>query len=360
VPTRAPGEPLFRLGVIGAGGHGTRYLRHARADVPGMTATALCRRDGAAGAALAAELGCRYHADPAALIADPEVDGIVVCTPPSSHLELAAAVLRAGKPLLLEKPLTGTLAEARELVRLDDAATAAGAAPPLMLAQTLRWNPVVARARELWPRLGPVRLVRLAQRLEPTRLAWQRDPAVSVGGSVLLTGVHVIDLARFLTGREFARVDSRQRRWLNPALEDCFLARAELDDGAFVSLEVSKYTQSRAGLLEAVGEAGQLRADYQDGGIRLQRGREREEIAVSAAVPTLPAVLAAWLTALRAARPAASSPATAALGGVGPSASPACPAVPVTARDGLRTLEIVEACYRSARERREVAIAELA
>ena len=36
--------------------------------------------------------------------------------------------------------------------------------------------------RELWPRLGPVRHLRLAQRLAPTTLAWQRDRAVTVGG----------------------------------------------------------------------------------------------------------------------------------------------------------------------------------
>ena len=310
----------FRIGIIGAGAHGERYVRHGLRDVPGLTVTALCRRDRAAGEGLAARYGVRYLPEAAALVADPQVDGVVVCTPPSSHAALAALVLDAGKPLLLEKPMTGTLAEAERLAALD-----AGAASPLFLGQSLRWNPVIARARELWPRLGRVHLVRLAQRLAPTELEWQRDRGQTVGGSVLLTGVHLFDLVRCLSGREFVRVDSRQRQVLNPAVEDLFLARGELDDGCWVSLEVSKYTRSRAAWLEAVGEDGQLWADYLNGGLVLRRGRDEERFDVDATAPTLPLVLRDWLACAR--------------GGTPP---------PVGARDGLATLQVVEACYRSA------------
>jgi predicted dehydrogenase len=158
------------------------------------------------------------------------------------------------------------------------------------------------------------------------------------GGSVLLTGVHVFDLARFLTGREYVSVNSRQRGWKNPVWEDVFLARGELDDGTLVSLEVSKFGITRGGFLEVVGEEMSLVADYQFGGIRLVRGREVEAIPCDASPPTLPLVLEAWMRC---------------------ELDPARPAPPVTATDGLRTLEVVEACYRSERERREVRIAEL-
>lgn len=318
-----------RIGVIGAGTHGARYLRHASRDVPGMRPVALCRRDATAGGALAAELGIRYEPDPDALVAAADVDAVIVCTPPSSHFELARKVREAGKPLLLEKPLTATLDEARRLAEID----ARCPGPPLFLAQTLRWNPVLRRARALWPELGAVRLVRMAQRLEPTALAWQRDPAVTVGGSVLLTGVHLFDAVRFLTGREFVEVDSRQRNVANPAVEDLFLSRCVLDDGTLVSLEVSKFGRSRAGLLEAVGDAGQLLADYQFGGIVLVRGREREPHPVDAAAPTLPAVLKEMRDTV--------------CGNTVP---------PVTVREGVRTMEIVEASYRSNMHQAAVAI----
>jgi predicted dehydrogenase len=317
---------VFRLGVIGAGAHGTRYLRHALRDVQGMTATALCRRDQTAGSRLARELGCRYHADPDDLITDPDVDGVVICTPPSSHFALARAVMAAGKPLLVEKPMTGTLAQAEHLSELD-----AGTAFPLMVGQALRWNPVILKVRELLPQLGRLHLVRIAQRLAPTTLPWQRNLAETVGGSVLLTGVHIFDMARFLTGAEFESVDSRQANIQNPVVEDFFLTRAAMSDGCWAILEVSKYTQSRAGWLEIVGEDGQIQADYLERGIVLRTGKGEERFDISAKAPTLPPLLADWLAAFRAGNPPA-----------------------VTVADGLATLEVVDACYRSHSTQAEV------
>ena len=319
----------FRIGVIGAGVHGERYVRHGGQDVPGMAVTALCRRSRGPGQELATRHGARYHQEAAALIADPEVDGVVVCTPPSTHAALAAAVLTAGKPLLLEKPMTGTLAEAEQLAALDGTT-----APPLFVGQSLRWNPVLRKMRELWPRLGPVHLVRGCQRLAPTTLAWQRDLAQTVGGSVLLTGVHLFDTVRWLTGREFAAVESRQRQVRNPVVEDLFVARATLDDGCWASLEVSKYTQSRACWLEAVGEHGQLRGDYLLGGVWWRSGADEEYHDVSARVPTLPTMLGDWLAAVRDGSPP-----------------------PVTVHDGLATLRMVDGCYRSAAAGQEVSLA---
>jgi predicted dehydrogenase len=322
----------LRIGVIGAGTHGARYTRHARQDVPGLEPVVLCRRDREQGETLAQEWNCRFESDAEAVIHDPDVDALVVCTPPSTHFPLARAVLESGKPLLLEKPMTGTYVEAVALQDLDSKSSA----PPLMVAQTLRWNPVVQKAKELWPLLGRVHMVRLAQRLAPTQLAWQRDLAQSVGGSVLLTGVHMFDMARYLTGREIVSVDSRQRHIQNPVTEDHFLTRAVMDDGCWCTFEVSKYTQSRACWLEAVGEEGQLLADYMFGGIRLLRGSYWEAIPADAMVPTLPPVLTAWEASVRE--------------GTVP---------PVTVYDGLQTLAVVKACYRSHREGREITLSEL-
>lgn len=311
----------LRVGILGAGVHGARYARHVVEDVPGLELVAVCRRDAAAAAALADRWGCAAETDAAALLDRPGLDGVIIATPPSSHVPLALAARERGLGVLLEKPMAGTLAEARALA----GHAAPPGTPPLLLAQTLRWNPVLRRVKELWPTLGRVRYVRVSQRLEPTTLAWQRDPAQTVGGSVLLTGVHLIDTVRFLSGGEIVRVDCRTERHANPVVEDFFHAVGRLDDGAHVSLEVSKFGRFRGCLLEAVGDEGQVWAEYYRGGVRVNRGGEVVAEDLSAAAPTLPAVLAAWREVL---------------GGEAPP--------PVDAADGVRIQAVVHACYESA------------
>lgn len=321
----------LKIGIIGCGIHGGRYLKHAARDVTGLHPVAINRRDEAAGQKLAAEYGCRFHADARDLINDPDVQAVIIATPPSTHFPYACAVLEAGKPLLLEKPMTGTLAEARELALLAALPTA----PPVMIGQTLRWNPVLLKLRELLPQIGRVHMMRIVQRLEPTQLAWQSDMNETVGGSVLLTGVHLFDTVRWLSGAEFREVDSRQERILNPAVEDFFLARARLSDGAHVSLEVSKFTRSRVCLIEVVGEDGQLLGDYYFGGLRLIQGAQETFFDIPANTPTLPLVLAAWRDSVSQKRKP-----------------------PVSVTDGFKTLEMVEACYESAKLFRPITVGE--
>jgi predicted dehydrogenase len=85
-----------------------------------------------------------------------------------------------------------------------------------------------------------------------------------------------------------------------------------------------------------VGTEGQLLADYQYGGIRLIRGREVQVFKADASAPTLPAVLEQLRDTAR-----------------GEAESP------IPAREGLRTMELVEASYRSARQLGPVVIADL-
>lgn len=311
----------LRIGLIGAGTHGMRYLRHAKNDVPGMEPVMLCSRNAENAEVNAQEIGCDFTTKPAELIN--KVDAVIVCTPPSSHYELGKMVIDSGKPLLIEKPFTGTLSEA-ELLHTENSSSSI----PLMLAQTLRWNPVLQQVALLWEKLGTIHHIRIVQRLEPTTLTWQRDKSVTVGGSVLLTGVHMIDTVRFLSGKEFVDVDHWQDNVLNPVVEDFFLTRATLDDGCKVSMEVSKYTQSRTCLLEAVGEKGSLEADYLYGGITLKIGSDIEKFDIDASAPTLPGVLESWLNC--------------ALG--------YCPP-PVTSFDGVKSLEVIDGCYASFQSR---------
>ena len=306
------------LGIIGTGKHGSRYLAHV-ADVPAFRLVALARRDHDAGERQARQHGCRFHADAAALIADPEVEAVVLVVPPTLNLRLAEAAARAGKAMLIEKPLAPTVAECRALA---DAVGRAGV--PAMVAHTLRFNAVVRALRDALPTIGAPHAVALSQRFEPSGLAWLDRRADAGGGIILHTGVHGFDLLRYLTGREARRVTATATRVATRETEDNFAATIEMDDGLRAMIAGSRATLGRCGFIEVAGRDGQLTGDHVHGiAVRLV-GTTRTPLAVGEPVMTVQATLAEFAAALVARRPAA-----------------------ITLADGARSVAIAEACYRA-------------
>src|SRR6185295_3958427 len=172
------------IGVIGTGKHGERYLRHV-AEVPALRLVAVCRRNQARGEEQARAHGCRYYGTPEALIADPDVDAVVLVVPPTANERIAVAAAAARKALLVEKPLAPTLAACRTIV---DAVARAGV--PAMVAHTLRFNSVVAALVRARDSIGPLPAAVLTQRFEPSVLPWLDRPEEAGGGIILHTGVH--------------------------------------------------------------------------------------------------------------------------------------------------------------------------
>jgi len=309
------------VGVIGAGKHGQRYVAHAVRDVPRLRVVALSRRDAAAGAAQARELGARFHADWRDLVADPDVAAVVSVVPPTLHLEIAGAVAAARKPLLIEKPLAPTGAQARDVARvLRDGGA------PVVMAHTLRWNTAVQAIRERLATMGPLRTLVVNQRFEPSTLAWLDDPALCGGGIMLHTGVHSFDLVRHLTGREPIRVVCRTAKANTIRTEDNFAALMVLDGSdALVCVNGSRATLGRSGMIDAACEAGQIVGDHQQHVAVTVRGLERTPLPLPAPAMTVRAVLESLVALLDRGEPP-----------------------PAALEDGVRSVQIVDACRASA------------
>ena len=316
---------MMRVGVIGLGSHGQRYARHVAQDVDGMTLSAVCRRDASEAARLGRELSAAWFTEPSGLLDSPDVDVVVIVTPPATHLELARLALERRKPVLLEKPLTHTLESARELEQLVETTHT-----PLFLAQTLRYSPSLQLARRELERIGGVRALTASQRLPHTDLAWQNRATPHPLGSVLNTGVHLYDLVRWMLGAEFDAVYCTAYKVENRHHEDLFKVQATLRDReTLVALEIAKCTRSRSSNLELVGERGQLWVDYHFDRVELVVGSKRHELRQAQPEYTLPRVLRDFQRHVET--------------GMG---------MPITAHDGVRTLEVVDACYRSMRSGR--------
>lgn len=102
------------VGVIGTGIMGAEHARLLREEVRGGRLAAVCDMD-AARAADAAR-GAAVFTDPVALIASPDVEAVVIASPDATHAALALACVRAGKPVLCEKPVASSAAEALDLI----------------------------------------------------------------------------------------------------------------------------------------------------------------------------------------------------------------------------------------------------
>ena len=132
------------IAVIGAGYWGPNLVRNAQAT-PGLRLEYLCDLDEARARKVLGEYSTvRTSSSLDQVLADPAVDAIAVATPASTHLPVAMAALRAGKHVLVEKPLAANYADGRKLV---DEAERRGLT--LMLDHTFVYTPAVQHLREL-------------------------------------------------------------------------------------------------------------------------------------------------------------------------------------------------------------------
>jgi predicted dehydrogenase len=135
---------LIGVGVIGYGYWGPNLVRNFN-QVDGARVVAVCDKS----PKRCAQVESVYPAittchDPAELIANPKVDAVLVATPVSTHFELAMAALRAGKHVLVEKPITTTSEQAQRLIE-----EAAKRKLTLMVDHTFVYTTVVERIAEL-------------------------------------------------------------------------------------------------------------------------------------------------------------------------------------------------------------------
>ncbi len=138
------------------------------------------------------------------------IDAVAIVTPNHLHAPVATAFLRAGIPVICDKPLATTVEDAEALVRL-----VSETGLPFILTQTYTGYPMVREARALVAagRIGRVRHVQveylqdwLAEPIEhggQRQAAWRTDPAQSgEGGCIADIGTHAFNLATFVTGLE--------------------------------------------------------------------------------------------------------------------------------------------------------------
>jgi predicted dehydrogenase len=191
-------EPTpIRTALIGYGYVGSTFHAPLIRATPGLALTVVGSSRPEAGVHQTAP-ECRVIADPLAAATDPDVDLVVIASPNDSHAALAEAALRAGKHVVVDKPFTVTLAEARQV-----AAAAERAERLLSVFQNRRWDSdfLTVQAALASARLGT--LVQYESRIDRYRPMVQdrwRERPVPGGGLWFDLGSHLVDQALLLFG----------------------------------------------------------------------------------------------------------------------------------------------------------------
>lgn len=187
-----------RWGIAGTGNIAAEFAR-ALARVEGGHLVAVGSRTKQRAQEFAASVGAAHaHGSLAELVADEDVDVVYVASPHSEHAAQAVAALEAGKHVLVEKPLTLDVVQARKVL-----AAAKGSGRFAMEGMWSRFLPAYARLQELVAdgAIGEVRAVQATFGFPAAALPAGRllDPALG-GGALLDLGVYPLHLATFLLG----------------------------------------------------------------------------------------------------------------------------------------------------------------
>ena len=198
---------MTNVAVLGAGFMGETHAR-AFAKIPEARIIGISSRSADKAVALAQAVGAEPFTDALALLHDPRVDAVSITLPTHVHAEFAIAALRAGKHVLVEKPLALTLAECDAMI-----AAAATAKRILMVAHVLRFWPEYMAIADLLQRgeLGkPLTATAIRLCTPPTWGEWFKYPEWT-GGAVLDFHIHDLDVLNWLFGAP-TRLFSRGQR----------------------------------------------------------------------------------------------------------------------------------------------------
>ena len=328
-------KPL-RVGIIGCGFF-AQFHRNAWREIPGVEIAAVCDLDGPKAEAFAAEApGAAVFTDAERMIAGAGLDFVDIVTHPSTHRALVELAARRRMNAICQKPLAFDLDDVRAMVAAVEAAGIR-----FMAHENFRWQTPMRAVKRAAAEIGELFYGRIHFRCAFDVFANQPYLAEDERFVIADLGVHLVDLSRFFMG-ETRRLYCHSQR-LNPDIrgEDVATIMLELVNGGVCLVELSYGSHLEEELfpqtlvhLEGREGSVTLGADYQlttvtPAGVRREAAPPRRfswsDDLLVAIQDSVVACEQHWVDCYRANQPVES-----------------------TAADNLRTLQLVDAAYRSA------------
>jgi len=230
------------VAVVGAGYWGRNYVRNFAA-LESADLRWVCDLDPAAlTRARRAAPAAQTSADLSEVLADPSVQAVVVATNAVRHHENTVAALRAGKHVLVEKPMATAVEHAEQMVRLADERGLI-----LMVGHLLLYHPAVERMRQIIAagELGTVYYL-YASRVNLGRVRSDENALWSFGP-------HDLSIIRDLLGAEPTTVWARGECYLQPAVEDVVFVNLQFPDKTMAQIQLSWLDPRKERRLTVVG-----------------------------------------------------------------------------------------------------------
>jgi predicted dehydrogenase len=256
----------MRIAIIGAGLQAKRRAPVVK-DWPGAELVIITAKSKIHAEALAQKMECEAGEGWETTVTRPDIDIVLICTPPDTHSKIGIAALQAGKHVLCEKPLTRTVAEAEELIAVTRATGLT-----LKCGFNHRHHPAIWKAKQLFD-LGafgePIfgRCVYGICGRPGYEKEWRADPNVVSGGQFMEQGIHAVDLFHWFLG-DFQRITGlTATKYFNISpLEDNGFGLLQTKSGVIVSIHSSLTQWKNLFCFEIFGADGYFRVEGLGGG----------------------------------------------------------------------------------------------
>lgn len=315
----------LRVAIVGSGWQAQAHARALR-RVPGAKPVAVFSSSPERAAAIARTYRLTPYTDLDGMLEKEQVDMVTVATANHLHAPQGMSIARRDIPLLVEKPLDSSPEAARRLVEECEARGV-----PLGVVYPMRFDPRWAHLRRALREgtLGSVHLARVglhkARPPDYYRMSggWRGDPLRAGGGVLINQAIHLIDLLLWLLGPTTEVCASTAILRHPIGVEDTATALLRFESGALGVLDASTSAlQPLPATLELHGEKGSIAWDEEN---HQTRGHRLLPLPRGKTPDTLQLQMDDFAEALRTGRPPR-----------------------VDGREGLRSLQAVEALYRSA------------
>jgi UDP-N-acetylglucosamine 3-dehydrogenase len=239
------------VGVIGVGAWGKNHAR-IFSELEEVKLVALVDRDSNRAKTLAKKYNTAHYTQTDDLLKREDVDAVTICTPTITHADLALEAIASGKHLLIEKPMTDTVQQARRIIEAANAAKVI-----LMVGFVERFNPAVNTAAQVIDqgKIGEL-VLGSARRLGPFVPSRVADI-----GIIKDMAIHDIDIARFLVKQEATSVYAIAGS-LYHKYEDHANIVIRFDNKPTFFLECNWLTPHKLRGLNITGSEGVMSLDY--------------------------------------------------------------------------------------------------